>query len=138
MKARLALYIGEELAWGEPIGTKGITIGRDDDNSIRLEDTKVSRHHAVVRPREGKWFVEDLDSTNGVYVNGAKVKQAELRRGDQVRVGNYDLVFEVIKDEEDWAAARRARMASVRRRTTLTEHHEGPDDLPKGPTTTPL
>jgi pSer/pThr/pTyr-binding forkhead associated (FHA) protein len=138
MKARLALYIGEELAWGEPISARGTTIGREDDNSIRLEDTKVSRHHAVVRPRDGKWFLEDLDSTNGVFVNGAKVKEAELRKGDQVRVGTYDLVFEVVGEEEDWATARRGRIVSQRRRTTLTEHRDEPADGSKGPSTTPL
>ncbi|MBI5239926.1 MAG: FHA domain-containing protein [Elusimicrobia bacterium] len=138
MKARLALYIGEELAWGEPIGARGTTIGREDDNSIRLEDTKVSRHHAVVRPRDGKWFIEDLDSTNGVYVNGAKVKQAELHKGDQVSIGGYDLVFEVVGDGEDWKTSRRGRIASQRRRTTLTEHRDDVTEWLKGPATTPF
>jgi pSer/pThr/pTyr-binding forkhead associated (FHA) protein len=46
MKARLALYIGDQLAWGVPIGARGATIGREDGNSIRLDDFKVSRHHA--------------------------------------------------------------------------------------------
>jgi pSer/pThr/pTyr-binding forkhead associated (FHA) protein len=139
MKARLALYIGDKLAWGVPLRARGATIGREDDNSIRLDDDKVSRHHAVVRPREGKWFIEDLDSTNGVLVNGARVKQAELRKGDVIRVGTYDLVLEVIADDADWEAARLGRIASQRRRTTLTEHIDGdePDGL-KGPPTTPL
>lgn len=141
MKARLALYIGEELAWGEPIGARGTTIGRDDENSIRLEDTKVSRRHAVVKPRDGKWFIEDLDSTNGVYVNGAKVKQAELRKGDQVHIGSYDLVFEVAQDGEAWPAAGRRPGASLRRRNTLTEHREDLTEWlhspPEGPQTIP-
>ena len=138
MKARLALYIGDQLAWGVPIGARGVTLGREDDNSIRLEDTKISRHHAVVRPREGKWFVEDLDSTNGVSVNGAKVKQAELRKGDVLRVGTYDLVLEVIADDADWEAARLGRIASQRRRTTLTDQRDDPDEPLKGPPTTPI
>ena len=144
MKARLALYIGEELAWGEPIGARGTTIGREDDNAIRLEDTKVSRHHAAVRPRDGKWFIEDLGSTNGVYVNGAKIEQAELRKGDQVHIGSYDLVFEVAQDGEAWPAAGRGRGASQRRRATLTEHREdltewlqAPTEMPRGPETMP-
>jgi len=138
MKARLALYIGDKLAWGVPLRARGATIGREDDNSIRLDDSKVSRHHAVVLPRQGKWFVEDQDSTNGVFVNGAKIKQAELRKGDVLRVGAYDLVFEVIADDAGWEAARLGRSVSQRRRTTLTEHRDEPGGPPKGPPTTPF
>ena len=130
MKARLALYIGDQLAWGVPIGARGTTIGREDDNSIRLEDSKVSRHHAVVRCQGGQWRIEDLDSTNGVFVNGARVKQAELRPGDSIQVGTYDLVFEVIADDADWATAQLGRIASLRRRSTLTEQKDEPQSPP--------
>ena len=124
MKARLAYYIGDRLAWGVPIGPRGTTIGREDDNSVRLADDKVSRHHAVVRCQEGKWLIEDQDSTNGLFVNGAPVKQAELRKGDVVRVGTYDLSFEVIADDADWEDARLRGIASQRRRTTLISHKD--------------
>jgi pSer/pThr/pTyr-binding forkhead associated (FHA) protein len=134
MKARLALYIGDQLAWGVPIGVRDTTIGREDDNSIRLDDPRVSRHHAVVRSQGAGWLVEDLVSTNGVSVNGVPVKQAELRPGDMVSVGSYDLSFEVIADDADWEASRPRGGASQRRRATLTGHR----DEPQGPATTPL
>jgi len=68
-------------------------IGRSKDCDIRLEDPNVSRHHAEVR-REGEayWLV-DLDSTNGVAVNGSRIRRSQLNEGDRITIGNTDLVF---------------------------------------------
>ena len=70
-----------------------IVIGRSKDCDIRLEDPNVSRRHAEVR-REGEayWLV-DLDSTNGVAVNGARIRRSRLNEGDRITIGNTDLVF---------------------------------------------
>jgi hypothetical protein len=70
-----------------------VVIGRSKDCDIRIEDPNVSRHHAEVR-REGEayWLV-DLDSTNGVELNGSRVKRSRLNEGDRITVGSTDLVF---------------------------------------------
>ena len=71
-----------------------ITVGRQDGNTVRLTERNVSRHHArFVRDEKG-YRIEDLDSYNGVTVNGVRIdKAAELSDGDRVGVGDYVLAF---------------------------------------------
>lgn len=68
-------------------------IGRQS-SAIELSDNTVSRHHAQVVHRGGKWLIEDLGSANGTYLNGVKVaKPLPIKRGDQIRIGGSLLVF---------------------------------------------
>ncbi len=71
-----------------------ITIGRERDNTICLDDTLVSRHHALVQKIGNNYFVKDLTSTNGTFVNGMQVprgKYARLAQGDVLRIGRTEL-----------------------------------------------
>jgi eukaryotic-like serine/threonine-protein kinase len=66
------------------------SVGRDLDNELILADATVSGRHAVVLRRDGVWWVEDLASTNGTFVNGSPVDPALpalLRSGDVVQFG---------------------------------------------------
>jgi len=64
-----------------------VTIGRDEDNDLALDDNKLSRHHCrICRTREGI-AIEDLDSSNGTFVNGVQTKQQVLSAGDTVLIG---------------------------------------------------
>jgi pSer/pThr/pTyr-binding forkhead associated (FHA) protein len=63
-------------------------VGRAPSCSITVEDTYVSQQHARFFSRDGTWYVEDLGSTNGTYLNDQRLAQpAEVRAGDVVRVG---------------------------------------------------
>ena len=65
-----------------------LEIGRADACQVRLEDTYASQHHARLSARDGSWFVEDLGSTNGTYLNDRRVQAPqEVRSGDVVRIG---------------------------------------------------
>jgi FhaA, N-terminal domain/FHA domain len=68
-------------------------IGRSKDSDIRMEDPNVSRRHAEVRREEDTFWLVDLDSTNGVAVNGRRTKRARLNEGDTITIGSTDLVF---------------------------------------------
>jgi len=70
-----------------------ITIGREDDNMIRLNDESVSRFHVKIQEDGGRIILTDLDSTNGTRVNGHPVHMRVLRVGDQVAVGRSLLIF---------------------------------------------
>ncbi|MBV8065490.1 MAG: zinc-ribbon and FHA domain-containing protein [Actinobacteria bacterium] len=69
------------------------TIGRSPDCPVFLDDVTVSRKHAVLVEREGKWFVEDQGSLNGTFVNRRRVESAELSDGDELQIGKYRLTF---------------------------------------------
>jgi pSer/pThr/pTyr-binding forkhead associated (FHA) protein len=68
-------------------------IGRSPDCAIFLDDVTVSRRHAVLVERDGRWFVEDQGSLNGTFVNRERVESAELSDGDELQVGKYRLTF---------------------------------------------
>lgn len=68
------------------------TIGRDRENKLHINATAVSRFHAVLFLDEGDYYVQDMDSTNGTFLNGKKVKKARVSAGDRIRIANVDVV----------------------------------------------
>jgi len=68
-------------------------IGRSPDCEIFLDDVTVSRNHAVLIERDGRFFVEDEGSLNGTFVNRRRIDSAELENGDEVQIGKYRLTF---------------------------------------------
>jgi hypothetical protein len=70
-----------------------LTIGRSRECELVVDDPNVSRQHAEVRKTIEGWMVVDLGSTNGVKVNGKRVKEEVLRPGDKITLGLVDLEF---------------------------------------------
>ena len=69
-------------------------VGRQADNDIVLDDRRVSRHHAEMIDRGGRWMLRDRDSTNGTSVNGKVVKEAVLKPGDRISFGGLEVTWE--------------------------------------------
>lgn len=84
---------GSSVREGTLFEVKGVTtIGRADSSHIVLNDTSVSAHHALMRPSEGTWSIEDLGSRNGTLVNGRPISsQTALECGDAVQLGRVRL-----------------------------------------------
>jgi len=77
--------------------TSRITVGRDADNTIELKDALASRHHAVIQKVKDDFFVEDLNSTNGTFVNAHPVppgKYVRLHKADVILIGRTQLSLE--------------------------------------------
>lgn len=92
-KIRIATgpYKGRE----KTLSDKPLTIGRDAEAGIQILDRSASRFHAEVFPVGGMWFVKDLDSKNGTYINDERLKDEELlREGDVIKIGSTELVYE--------------------------------------------
>ena len=68
-------------------------IGRSPDCEIFLDDVTVSRNHAVLVERDGKFFVEDQGSLNGTFVNRRRIDSAPLESGDELQIGKYRMTF---------------------------------------------
>jgi FHA domain-containing protein len=78
------------------VGRTGAVIGRSRDCDIVLQDTNVSRRHAEIRPTEQGWELVDLGSTNGVMVDGRRVRGSlGLRGGEQIELGTSEMRFEL-------------------------------------------
>jgi pSer/pThr/pTyr-binding forkhead associated (FHA) protein len=72
-----------------------ITIGRKDDNILVLSEEYISGHHAKIYIKNTEYYVEDLNSTNGTYLNDGKLHgRSLLKAGDEIRIGN--VIFRVI------------------------------------------
>ena len=70
------------------------TVGRDTASAVFLDDVTVSRAHGVFERRgAGEWFVRDVGSLNGTYVNGEQVDETKLAPGDEVQIGRFKLTF---------------------------------------------
>jgi len=68
-------------------------IGRTSDNDLQVESKYVSRHHAqIVTTVDGSW-IEDLNSTNGIFVRGKRVRRHRLAEGDVVKLGLHELIY---------------------------------------------
>ena len=69
------------------------TIGRSPDCEIFLDDVTVSRKHAVLVRRDGSFFIEDLGSLNGTFLNRRRIESGQLADGDELQIGKYRLTF---------------------------------------------
>lgn len=76
-----------------PLESTAVSLGRGLGNDVILEDTRVSRHHAQLRYRQRRFWVTDLGSTNGTFVNGERVNEAALSDGDLISLGGLELTF---------------------------------------------
>lgn len=84
-------YRGRE----KTVGDKPLTIGRDAEAGVQILDRSASRFHCEIFPVGGMYFVRDLDSKNGTYVNDERLTDEELLRvGDVIKIGTTEMVFE--------------------------------------------
>jgi pSer/pThr/pTyr-binding forkhead associated (FHA) protein len=70
-----------------------MVIGRSKESDIRVADPNISRRHAEIRRDGSNFWIVDLDSTNGVAVNGRALKRAKLDDEDRITLGSSELVF---------------------------------------------
>jgi pSer/pThr/pTyr-binding forkhead associated (FHA) protein len=96
--ARLVLSLDGQVMAEYNMNKERYTIGRLPDNDIRIDNSAVSGHHSLIINILNDSFLEDLNSTNGTYVNGKLIKKHALQHGDVVTVGHHQLRF--VEDDE--------------------------------------
>lgn len=91
----VVIYTSDARQFGQRIVLKKtpMHVGRGSDADLVLENDSVSRKHCRFERRGRAWFVSDLESTNGTYVNDELVKEWGLRRGDQIKIGDTIVKF---------------------------------------------
>jgi pSer/pThr/pTyr-binding forkhead associated (FHA) protein len=96
--ARLVLSLDSQVMAEYNMNKERYTIGRLPDNDIRVDNAAVSGHHSLIINILNDSFLEDLNSTNGTYVNGKLIKKHALQHGDVITVGHHQLRF--VEDDE--------------------------------------
>jgi pSer/pThr/pTyr-binding forkhead associated (FHA) protein len=91
--ARLILSLDSQVLAEYNMNKERYTIGRRPDNDVRIDNPAVSGHHALIINILNDSFLEDLNSTNGTYVNGKLIKKHALQHGDVITCGHHQLRF---------------------------------------------
>jgi hypothetical protein len=81
--------VGESFA----LDSDRMTIGRRPDSDVFLDDVTVSRDHALLVKRSGDYYLDDLGSLNGTYVNRHRIESHRLEDGDELQVGKFKLTY---------------------------------------------
>ena len=112
------------------VGQNETIIGRDSNCDIQIDNIAVSRKHARITKEHsritdgpGDYFVEDMDSQNGTFVNGQKVSKKLLNTGDEITIGKY---FLMVHFENDPATAKNTQIDEV-----YNTYRMGPNDFEK-------
>ncbi|MEX0619090.1 MAG: FHA domain-containing protein [Pseudohongiellaceae bacterium] len=93
MPAKLEFSFNATKIGEFPLDKEVMTIGRKEDNDIRIDNLAVSGHHAKLLTIFEDSFLEDLDSTNGTYVNGKSIDKHALKNGDIILIGKHELRY---------------------------------------------
>ena len=101
--ARLILSLDNQVLAEYNMTKERYTIGRLPDNDVRIDNPAVSGHHSLIINILNDSFLEDLNSTNGTYVNGKLIKKHALQHSDVITIGHHQLRF-VDDDKEESAA----------------------------------
>ena len=91
--ARLILSLDNQVLAEYNMTKERYTIGRLPDNDVRIDNPAVSGHHSLIINILNDSFLEDLNSTNGTYVNGKLIKKHALQHGDIITIGHHQLRF---------------------------------------------
>ena len=84
---------GNRVGESFPLEGDRMTVGRRPDSDVFLDDVTVSSDHALVVKRGGDFYLDDLGSLNGTYVNRRRIESHKLADGDELQIGKYKLTF---------------------------------------------
>ena len=90
---KLVIIYGDQAGREYRLGPKRVLIGRTDQCDIIINDSSVSRKHASIESKDGRFLMQDLKSTNGTLVNGKSIDVHVLNHGDKIRIGRTVLQF---------------------------------------------
>ena len=138
--AKLILTFNKQVIREYPFDKDGITIGRNEDNAIVIDNLAVSGFHARIDRAGSDHILTDLQSTNGTFVNDQKVSSHKLTHGDNIVIGKHALLFvgsdsdrvETGNDEAKLPLDRTVVLDTVKQRELLSKQRVMPQ-APKAP-----
>ena len=130
--ARLILSLDGQVLAEYNMSKERYTIGRLPDNDVRIDNAAVSGHHSLIINILNDSFLEDLNSTNGTYVNGKLIKKHALQNGDVITVGHHQLKFgddEVAEADQDEFEKTMVIHPSSQSDDVIRDVHEAVDEV---------
>ena len=116
---------GEEPSRRYKLTETELLIGRDQSSDICLPEIKISRRHCRISYLSNRYYLDNLGSSNGTYVNDARVTRCKLNPGDRIRIGDTELVFQAGSESDegsDAAAADRSKSLSQTENESCDPH----------------
>jgi pSer/pThr/pTyr-binding forkhead associated (FHA) protein len=95
-QGELTIESGPDAGHTHRAADHAVRMGRSPDNDVILRDPATSGHHARLERREEQFWVVDLGSTNGTFVNGESVQEKQLTHGDRLTIGQNSIHFAVL------------------------------------------
>jgi hypothetical protein len=89
----IRVYRGNELTKQSELGDERMTIGRTEGNTLVLADSGVSKQHAAIEYENGDYFITDLGSSDGVFLNSKKIEREKLKYWDEIQIHNFVIKF---------------------------------------------
>ena len=86
--AKLQIFLPDGREVTHDLPEEKTTVGRLPENMLQIDDASVSSRHAEILFENNSWFIRDLGSTNGTFLNGSKIENAVLNHGDELRFGS--------------------------------------------------
>jgi pSer/pThr/pTyr-binding forkhead associated (FHA) protein len=111
-KVRLAVVKGRDAGKEAVVQKTSVSIGTLPQNDFTLSDPTVSRRHAAVEEKPDGYMIRDLDSTNGTFLEGVRVREAYLAPGSVIRLGETDIAFSPLESASNIRRATPAGSAS--------------------------
>ena len=139
--ARLILTFNKQVIREYPFDKDGITIGRNEDNAIVIDNLAVSGFHARIDRAGSDYIVTDLQSTNGTFVNDQKVASHKLSHGDNIVIGKHVILFlasdsdklETGKEDPKLSLDRTVVLDTIKQRELLAKQKAVPHAPPRTP-----
>jgi pSer/pThr/pTyr-binding forkhead associated (FHA) protein len=100
-----------------PLDAEAVTVGRKPDNTVVIDNPAISGHHCRISLQGGVYVIEDLDSTNGTFVNEKRIKKSGLHDNDVVGIAKHALVF--LEDKKPEPAADKTMMITPEKQAEL-------------------
>ncbi len=125
-RATLLIKLHDKSSQELELTSDSFAIGRKSDNNLRIEDPAVSGHHARITKIHAVYFIEDLKSTNGTFVNDKRIERHQLRDTDVVMIGRHRIIF---RDGSAVSIAPPAAIADLDKTVILTGQTARPDTV---------
>ena len=140
MPAKLILSLNQSVLGEYPLDKERIVLGRKAENDIQVDNLAVSGQHAAIITILNDSFLEDLESTNGTFVNGKLVKKHALKNGDVIQIGKHELKYmndDASGDEDDFEKTMIIRPGMASHAAAAAKADEAPSGPPPGAAASP-